>query len=207
MSDADFRTFYWPTLKAVMKGLVEQGIVPALFAEGGYNKRLEVIADDELPAGSVLWMFDQTDMAAAKRALGGYACIAGNVPTALLALGTADEVEHYVTDLLDECAADGGFFLRNGAVARRRQGREPQGHDRDRARLAGLGRADGRRVRQASSPRPCREHGSSRWQRGVTRVQPKSGMLTFAQPWDSVRRLRIRTRVRCTVLRSPRREE
>ena len=34
MSDADFRTFYWPTLKAVMKGLIEQGIVPAMFAEG-----------------------------------------------------------------------------------------------------------------------------------------------------------------------------
>ena len=69
MSDADFRTFYWPTLKAVMKGLIDQGIVPAMFAEGGYNKRLDVIADDELPAGSVLWMFDQTDMAAAKQAL------------------------------------------------------------------------------------------------------------------------------------------
>ena len=88
MSEADFRTFYWPTLKAVMKGLIEQGIVPTMFAQGSYNKRLEVIADDELPAGSVIWLFDQTDMAAAKRALGGYACIAGNVPTALLALGT-----------------------------------------------------------------------------------------------------------------------
>ena len=80
MSDADFRTFYWPTLKAVMMGLIEQGIVPAMFAEGGYGKRLEVIADDEIPVGSVLWMFDQTDMAAARRALGGHACIAGNVP-------------------------------------------------------------------------------------------------------------------------------
>jgi uroporphyrinogen-III decarboxylase len=116
MSDADFRSFYWPTLKAVMKGLIEQGIVPAMFAEGGYGKRLEVIADDELPPGSTLWMFDQTDMAAARRALGGYACIAGNVPSALLALGSADEVERYVTGLLDECAADGGFVLRNGAV-------------------------------------------------------------------------------------------
>jgi len=75
-----------------------------------------VISDDELPVGSVLWMFGQTDMAAAKRALGGYACIAGNVPTALLALGTTDEVERYVTDLLDGCATEGGFFLRNGAV-------------------------------------------------------------------------------------------
>ena len=116
MSDADFRNFYWPTLKAVMKGLIAEGIVPYMFAEGGYNKRLEVIADDELPAGSVVWLFDQTDMKAAKRALGGRACIAGNVPTALLALAGADEVEEYVTDLLDSCATDGGFYLQNGAV-------------------------------------------------------------------------------------------
>jgi len=116
MSDPDFRTFYWPTLKAVMKGLVEEGIVPAMFAEGGYTKRLDVIADDELPEGSVLWMFDQTDMTAAKRALGGYACIAGNVPTALIALSGTAEVEEYVTNLLDTCAKDGGFYLQNGAV-------------------------------------------------------------------------------------------
>ena len=116
MSDADFRTFYWPTLKAVMKGLIEQGIVPAMFAEGGYNQRLEAIADDGLPAGSALWLFDQTDMAAAKRALGGHSCIAGNVPTALLALGSTHEVQLYVAGLLEDCATDGGFFLRNGAV-------------------------------------------------------------------------------------------
>jgi hypothetical protein len=34
----------------------------------------------------------------------------------LLALSTPDEVEEYVIDLLDRCAADGGFFLQNGAV-------------------------------------------------------------------------------------------
>lgn len=116
MSEADFRTFYWPTLRAVLKGLIEQGLVPVLFAQGSYNKRLHIIADDGLPAGGVLWMFDQTDMAAAKHALGGYACIAGNVPTALLAVGSADEVEEYVTELLDTCATDGGFYLRNGAA-------------------------------------------------------------------------------------------
>ncbi len=116
MSDADFRTFYWPTLKAAMKGLIDQGIVPVMFAEGGYNRRLEAIADPELPSGSVLWIFDQTDMVEAKRALRGHSCIAGNVPTALLALGTVGEVEEYVEHLLDECAADGGFMLQNGAV-------------------------------------------------------------------------------------------
>jgi hypothetical protein len=116
MSDAHFRTYYWPTLKAVMKGLIEQGIVPAMFAQGGYARRLDVIADDELPVGSVLWLFDQTDMAAARRALGGYACIGGNVPVALLSLGTAGEVERYVTGLLDDCATGGGFVLRNGTA-------------------------------------------------------------------------------------------
>jgi hypothetical protein len=115
MSDADFRTFYWPTLKAVMLGLIKEGIVPSMFAEGGYNQRLNVIADDDFPAGSVMWMFDQTDMAAAKQALRGRACIAGNVPTALLALASAGEVEDYVTKLLNTCATDGGFHLQNGA--------------------------------------------------------------------------------------------
>ncbi|MBN1631054.1 MAG: hypothetical protein JW990_14930, partial [Thermoleophilia bacterium] len=80
------------------------------------NKRLEVIADPELPAGSVLWLFDQTDMKAAKKALRGHSCISGNVPTALIALGTVDEVEAYTKDLLDACATDGGFMLENGAV-------------------------------------------------------------------------------------------
>ncbi len=116
MSDADFRTFYWPTLKAVMLGLVEQGCVPLMFAEGGYNSRLQAIADDELPAGSVVWLFDHTDMAEAKRVLGGRACIAGNVPSSLLAVGTAGEVETYVNNLLDTCATDGGFMLMTGAV-------------------------------------------------------------------------------------------
>ncbi len=40
MSEADYRTFYWPTLKAVIMGLIEQGLVPALFAQGSYAKRL-----------------------------------------------------------------------------------------------------------------------------------------------------------------------
>jgi len=116
MSDADFREFYWPTLKALVQGLIAEGIVPVLFAEGGYNERLSVIADDEIPLASVVWWFDATDMAAAKRALGGYACICGNVPGALLAVGTAARVETYVSELLDAIAPGGGFMLGTGTV-------------------------------------------------------------------------------------------
>ncbi len=126
MSDADFRTFYWPTLKAVMKGLIEQGVVPAMFAEGAYNKRLEAIADDEIPAGSVLWMFDQTDMAAAKRALGGRSCIAGNVPTALLALSTVGEVEKYVAESARHVRDRRRLHASERGDTRRRQAGEPE---------------------------------------------------------------------------------
>jgi len=116
MSEEDFKTFYWPTLKAVIKGLVEQGLVPALFAQGSYNKRLGIIADDEIPEGSVIWWLDQTDMTAASDALKGHSCIAGNVPTGLLALASVAELEEYVTNLLNTCARDGGYYLRNGAA-------------------------------------------------------------------------------------------
>ena len=87
LSDEDFRTFYWPTLKKVLLGLIEQGIVPLCFAEGGYNERLEAIHDPEIPAGRMIWMFDATDMNEAKRHLGGYQCFGGNVPGALLTTG------------------------------------------------------------------------------------------------------------------------
>jgi len=66
MSDDQFKTFYWPTLRKLIIGLVNEGIVPILFAEGSYNQRLEVISD--LPKGKVIWWFDLTDM---KKAISG----------------------------------------------------------------------------------------------------------------------------------------
>ena len=45
MSQEQFETFYWPSLKKLMLGLYEDGFIPAPFAEGSYNHRLETIAD------------------------------------------------------------------------------------------------------------------------------------------------------------------
>ena len=88
MNEEQFRTFYWPTLRKMCLGLIEQGLVPYLFAEGAYNSRLHIIRD--LPAGRTVWHFDQTDMVKAKESLDGIACIAGNVPLSVLKLGTAE---------------------------------------------------------------------------------------------------------------------
>lgn len=115
MSEKQFEEMYWPTLKAVILGMVEEGLLPQLFAEGSYNTRLEVVG--ELPKGSVTWWFDQTDMARAKQILGNNACIEGNVPVSLLTSGTPDQVKAYCLDLIETCAPGGGFILTPGASA------------------------------------------------------------------------------------------
>ena len=113
MSDKQFEKFYWPTLKKVVMGLINEGCVPMLFAEGRYNNRLEIIND--LSPGKVIWHFDQTDMFRAKEVLGDSACIAGNVPTSLLCTGTPQAVKEYCRKLIEVCGKGGGFILTGGA--------------------------------------------------------------------------------------------
>jgi len=113
MSDKQYEKFYWPTFRKVIMGLIEEGCIPYLFAEGRYNNRLEIVKD--LPKGKVLWHFDQTDMARAKEILGDTACIAGNVPTSLLRTGTPQAVKEYCRKLIEVCGKGGGFILTGGA--------------------------------------------------------------------------------------------
>ena len=113
MSDTHFETFYWPTLKELIMGLIEEGLIPLLFAEGRYNNRLEMITD--VPKGSVVWHFDQTDMARAKEILGDTACIAGNLPTSVLHAGTLRDVKEHCRKLIEVCGKGGGYILTGGA--------------------------------------------------------------------------------------------
>lgn len=121
MSDQQFQTFYWPTLRKVIIGLVDAGIVPQLLAEGGYNQRLEVIS--EVPKGKVVWWFDNTDMSQAKKMVGPVACIAGNVPVSMLTTGSTDDVVRYCRELMDLAGKDGGFIFSTSAGM---QGAKPE---------------------------------------------------------------------------------
>ncbi len=113
MSPKQFETFYWPTLKKVILGIINEGLIPVIFAEGSYNTRLEMVKD--LPKGSVIWWFDQTDMAKAKKVLGNCACLAGNVPTSLMCTGTPEAVKEQCRHLIEVVGKDGGFILTGGA--------------------------------------------------------------------------------------------
>jgi uroporphyrinogen-III decarboxylase len=116
MSNADFEKFYWPTFKATLLGLIQEGVVPFMFVEGGYNQRLDIIANAGLPAGKTVWIFDQSDMSEVKKKFGSWACIGGNVPASLFKVGTPEQMKAYVKKLIDTCAPGGGFFLSPGAV-------------------------------------------------------------------------------------------
>ena len=113
MSDEQFKKFYWPTLREVMMGLIAEGVVPNPAAEGKWTTRLEIMKD--LPKGKVLWMLDQSDIAKAKQTIGRVSCMYGNVPSALLALGTAQEVKDYVKKCIDVAGKGGGYIVSNGA--------------------------------------------------------------------------------------------
>lgn len=113
MSDEQYRRFYWPTLKKLVTGLIDKGLIVMLFAEGAYNTRLEIVRD--LPRGRVVWQLDETDMARAKEVLGDSACLYGNVPGAILSTGTPDDVKAYCKRLIDIVGKGGGFILASGS--------------------------------------------------------------------------------------------
>lgn len=113
MSSEQYIEFYWPSLRKVMIGLINEGLVPIAFAEGRYEARLEIISD--LPENKTVWWFERTDMARAKETVGKIACIAGNVPNALFRAGTPDEMKDYCKNLIDVAGKGGGFILSTAA--------------------------------------------------------------------------------------------
>ncbi|MCL7454009.1 MAG: uroporphyrinogen decarboxylase [Anaerolineae bacterium] len=113
LSDEQFKKFYWPTLRQVMVGLIDEGCIPFPALEGHWDSRLEVIQD--IPRGKTAWMVDQSDMARVKATLGQNACLMGNVPSSTLNLGTPQDVRAYVKNLIDTAGQGGGYIVCNGA--------------------------------------------------------------------------------------------
>jgi uroporphyrinogen-III decarboxylase len=113
LSDEQFKKFYWPTLRQVIVGLVENGCIPFPALEGHWSSRLKVIQD--IPQGKTAWMVDQTDMVKVKETLGKNACLIGNVSSSMLSLGTPQEVRDYAKKLIDTAGKGGGFIMSNGA--------------------------------------------------------------------------------------------
>lgn len=88
MSQEQFERFYWPTFKAVMMELYEEGLTNHLFVEGTYDSRLETIA--EMPEKSCYWYFDKTDMQRVRDTLSDRFTIGGNVSSSMMSTGSTE---------------------------------------------------------------------------------------------------------------------
>jgi hypothetical protein len=109
MSPEQFRTFYWPPLRKVMIGLIEEGFVPMLFCEGSYTSRLETIAD--IPPGKCIYWFETVDWRRAKVILGDRVCIRGGVPASTLIAGTTQQIKDCLKKLIDVVGRGGGLIV------------------------------------------------------------------------------------------------
>lgn len=112
MSENQFKTFYWPTLKKVVMGLIDEGLIPLVYTEGDYTSRLEIIKD--VPRGKVIFHIEK-DLFKAKEVLGNIACLKGGPPNSLLCTGTPDEVKDYCKKLISVVGKDGGYILDTAA--------------------------------------------------------------------------------------------
>ena len=109
MSDEHYREFYWDHLRTIINCIIDSGLVPYIYTEGKYDSRLECLK--EVPAGKVIYHFEEVNMIRAKKILGDTACISGGFPVYLLDYGTKEQVIDEAKRLIDGCAAGGGFIF------------------------------------------------------------------------------------------------
>lgn len=109
MSLPQFEEFYWPTLKALMLGLVEADISVGCFYEGIWDERLEYLT--ELPKGKTCGWFQRSDIFKVKEIVGDTMAIIGGMPNNLLQAGTPEEVRDFTIELCKKVGKGGGFIM------------------------------------------------------------------------------------------------
>jgi hypothetical protein len=110
ISPPQFERFCLPWLLHAVEALVEAGHVPVLHCDADWTPRLEQLRACP-PKACILQLDEQTDIRQAKAILGDHMCLYGNVPPALLALGSPAEVQEHCEALIRDVGAGGGFIL------------------------------------------------------------------------------------------------
>ena len=109
ISDDTYREFYWPYLRRWIIAMIDNGLTPVVFTEGPYTTRLKYLAD--VPVGKVIYHFEEVDFRAAKRELGGIACMMGGFPNQSLMFDTTEQIRDKVKEIIDIMAPGGGYMF------------------------------------------------------------------------------------------------
>jgi hypothetical protein len=113
ISPRHFEYFVFPSLKALVEGLVANDIEPVFHFDTNWTLFLPYFK--EFPRGRcVLELDGTTDIFRAKEILANHICLMGDVPASLLAFGTPEEVTHYTRKLIEVVGEGGGFILSSG---------------------------------------------------------------------------------------------
>lgn len=108
-----FERFGFPYIKKMADAFAAAGLISILHFDTDWTLNLPYLKD--LPRGKCICELDSTtDIFKAKEILKGHMCIMGDVPAALLALGTEEEVVDYCNRLHEIVGRDGGFILSTG---------------------------------------------------------------------------------------------
>jgi hypothetical protein len=108
-----FERFWWPYTRRVVEAFWSEGIVTLFHLDTCWDGNLAKFR--ELPRGSAILELDgNTDIFAAKKILGGHLCLKGDVPAALLSVGSPEQVREYCRRLISEVGGDGGYILGSG---------------------------------------------------------------------------------------------
>lgn len=105
--------FVWKYLKAAAEVIIEEGAVADLHIDGNWERDLEFFKT--LPKQKCIFECDgATNIYKVREVLGDHMCIKGDVPAALLTLGTPDEVYEYCTKLIKDLGT--GLILASGCT-------------------------------------------------------------------------------------------
>jgi hypothetical protein len=112
MSPEMWNRFVWPYLRRLTDEVVDSGMIPIIHLDSDWTRELKRFR--ELPRGRCIMALDgETDIFKAKEVLGDHMCLMGDVPAAMLCLGTPDEVHGYTSRLIRELGPE-GFILHPG---------------------------------------------------------------------------------------------
>lgn len=107
-----FEECAWPALKTMIEAFHAASIFTTIHADANWLPMLEYFT--QLPKGCVHFELDgSTDIQAAYEILGGWQSLQGDVPAAMLMMGTPDDVSEYCEKLI-AMGMKGGFMLASG---------------------------------------------------------------------------------------------
>lgn len=111
LSPRQFETYYWPTLKKMIVGMVKAGNIPFLVWESDVTHLVHFLL--ELPKSisrRCCFMCDTSDIFEVNRILDGHMSIMGNIPLSTMCVGTPKNVENYCDKMFAELMPGGGFL-------------------------------------------------------------------------------------------------